>query len=163
MENKEYKFVSIKDCELIGQGKHGKVFQLNEEQIIKVYYDDSSLEIIELEREYSKKAFVLGVPTAITFGVVKTELGYGIIYESAGIMPLGTYIESHPDKLEECAKKFAEILTTLNSIEADTNLFNSVHDWYIDKLKMIPTRYLSKRNINALIHIIDAIRELLGN
>lgn len=154
---KNCRFVSVEGCELIGQGKHGKVFRLNEEQIIKTYYDKSSLSIIEREREYSKKAFVLGIPTAITFGLVETELGYGVIYESAGIMPLGTYLESHPDKLDEYAKKFADILVELNNTEADTTVFESIHEWYIEQLKSIPTKFLSKKDIASLIHIVEAI------
>lgn len=157
MKKDEYKFVSIEGCKLIGHGKHGKTYQLNEEQIIKVYIDDSSLDIIEREYALSKKAFVLGVPTAITFGTVKTEMGYGIIYESAGIMPLGLYIQEHPDKLEECAEKFADALITLNSIHSEDYTFNSVQDWYIEHINSISRKYLSQKDIDCLIRIIKAI------
>lgn len=60
MEDKEYKFVSVKDCGLIGKGMHGSVYQLNDEQIIKVYHDKTSLDLIKREYELSRKAFVLG-------------------------------------------------------------------------------------------------------
>lgn len=37
----ERKFVSIKACKLLGKGLHGEVYRLNDEQIIKVYCDNS--------------------------------------------------------------------------------------------------------------------------
>ncbi|MBQ2528085.1 MAG: hypothetical protein II544_04965 [Spirochaetales bacterium] len=43
-EEKEYRYISLDGCKMIGQGKHGRVYRLNDEQIVKIYYDDTALE-----------------------------------------------------------------------------------------------------------------------
>ena len=62
--------ISVDGCEMIGAGGYGSVYRINEETIVKVYHT-ASLDFIEKERELSKKAFLLGVPTAISFDTVK--------------------------------------------------------------------------------------------
>ena len=72
--------VSIEGCEMIGAGGYGSVYRIDAETIVKVYHN-ASLEFIEKERELSKRAFLLGVPTAISFDTVKVGEQYGVVYE----------------------------------------------------------------------------------
>lgn len=62
--------ISVDGCEVIGAGGYGTVYRLDAETIVKVYHH-AGLDFIEKERELSKKAFLLGVPTAISFNTVK--------------------------------------------------------------------------------------------
>ena len=79
---KVYRIVSLADCELIGQGANGKVYRYDQENILKVYTNTDALPLIEHERELSRAAFVLGIPTAIPYDVVQiAEGGYGTVYE----------------------------------------------------------------------------------
>ena len=73
--------VSVEGCELIGSGGYGKVYRLDSETIVKVYTAGFSLETIQQERETAQKAFILGVPTAISYDVVKCGDKYGVVYE----------------------------------------------------------------------------------
>ena len=83
-EERKPRYVSLEGCKIIGQGKHGRVYQLNDEQIIKIYYDKTAADQIEAERRNGREAFVQRVPSCITFDMVQTDLGYGIIFELAG-------------------------------------------------------------------------------
>ena len=96
---KALRSVSIEGCEEIGKGGHGKVYRLDPETIIKVYHDNSPLSLIEKEREYAKNAFVNGVPSAIPYDVVKTEQGYGLVFEMVGAVNVSRYITEHPEKM----------------------------------------------------------------
>ena len=69
--SRAYRRVSVDGCEVIGQGANGKVYRLDPETIIKVYLNPNSLPDIHWERELARKAFVLGIPTAIPYDVVK--------------------------------------------------------------------------------------------
>ncbi len=62
---KEYRYISLEGCKKLGEGKHGRVYRLNDEQIVKTYYDDTALEEIELERRNGRMAFVRGVPSCL--------------------------------------------------------------------------------------------------
>lgn len=53
--------------------------------------------------------------------------------------------------------KFADALIKLNSTEADVEVFSSVHDWFTDRLDSVPRKYLSQKNIDSLIRIVNAI------
>jgi hypothetical protein len=55
---------------VLGAGGHGKVLRLNDDTIVKLYYAGDSLEDIKREQSYAKKAFVMGIPTAIPFDIV---------------------------------------------------------------------------------------------
>ena len=156
-EEKKYRRVSLEGCKLLGQGKHGRVYELNDEQILKVYYDDTAFEQIELERRNGKKAFVQGVPSCITFDTVETDQGYGIVFELAGGEPLGTYISGHPDELENLAVKFADLITSLHHATADPEDFASAKDFYINSYRAIPEKYFSAGEIDTLIRIIESI------
>lgn len=119
---KAFRKISLADCEKIGRGGHGNVYRLDEETIVKIYHDHSTLEMIEKERMYAKNAFVNGVPSAIAYDIVETEDGYGLVFEMAGATTVSKYIMEHPDKLQEYSIKLGVLLKTLNNTEADPGI-----------------------------------------
>lgn len=160
--DRQYRYVSLDGCKMIGEGKHGRVYLLNDEQIVKTYYDETALDQIELERRNGRRAFVLGVPSCITFDTVKTDQGYGIIFELASGKPLGSYISEHPDELEPCAIKYADVISALHAAKADPAEFDSAKQFYIDSYRMTPEKYFSQRDADTLIRIIEAIPDRDG-
>ena len=107
---KAHRVVSVAGCELIGRGANGKIYRLDEENIIKVYTNTDSLPEIRHERELSRAAFVLGVPTAIPYDVVMiAEGGYGSIYE---LLNAKTYVQLYNDG-EKTLKELAEMSVAL--------------------------------------------------
>jgi len=67
---KAYRELSVEGCEVIGQGSNGKVYRLDPDTIIKVYLNPNALPEIHRETALARKAFVLGIPTAIPYDVV---------------------------------------------------------------------------------------------
>ena len=78
---KAYRTLSVEGCEVIGQGANGKVYRIDPDTIVKVYYNPDSLPEIQRERELPRAAFVLGIPTAIPYDIVRVEGGYGSVFE----------------------------------------------------------------------------------
>lgn len=77
-----YKVISVKGCEMIGQGANGTVYRYDEDTIVKTFRNPDALPEIRHERELARTAFVLGVPTAISYDVVRLEDGgFGAVYE----------------------------------------------------------------------------------
>ena len=95
--SRAYRRVSVDGCEVIGQGANGKVYRLDPETIIKVYLNPNSLPDIHRERELARKAFVLGIPTAIPYDVVKVGDGYGSVFELLNAKSFGSLIAEHPE------------------------------------------------------------------
>ena len=79
--SKGYRKISIEGCEKIGDGFFGTVYRLDPETVVKVYKYPDSLPMIKKEQALSKKAFVMGIPTAIPFDIVKVGDLYGTVFE----------------------------------------------------------------------------------
>ena len=98
---KAYRRISVEGCEVIGQGANGKVYRIDRDTIIKVYLNPDSLPDIHRERELARKAFVLGIPTAISYDVVKVGDGYGSVFELLEAKSIGKRLAAEPEKLDE--------------------------------------------------------------
>lgn len=109
--------LSVDGCTVIGKGAKGTVYRYNPDTIVKVYNDASSLPGIRRERELARKAFVLGVPTAIPYDVVLVGDCYGSVFELLDAEPLTAYVTREPEKIDEYAGIFAELLRTIHTTE----------------------------------------------
>ncbi len=153
--------VSLTGCEVIGQGGHGKVYRLDKETIIKVYHDNSPPSLIEKEREYAKNAFVHGVPSAIAYDIVKTEEGYGLVFEMAGAVTVSKFVTEHPERLQEYSVKFGTLLKTLNSTEADPKLYGDIKQIYLERAEKA-SKYFTNEENAQLVKMINAVPDGSG-
>ena len=78
---KAYRRISVEGCEFIAKGANGAVYRYDDETIVKTYYSKDALPEIQQERESARKAFVLGINTAIPYGLVRVGEGYGTVTE----------------------------------------------------------------------------------
>ena len=78
--------IDLTGAEIIGDGFFSTVYRLNKDTIVKVFNRTSDPEQIERELRLAKEAFVLGVPTAISFDVVKAGDKMGVCFEMLDCM-----------------------------------------------------------------------------
>jgi len=149
--------VSIEGCEEIGRGGVGIVYRTAPDEIVKVFREGSPIEDLEKEISMAKEAFVLGMPTAISFDVVKVGNQLGLVYEMLDAETLATAIRKNPEKLEEYAVKFAQLARSLHNIEVEPGGIipnaQKNEDIAIDNL----SRYFSQEDIELLHEIQDTI------
>ena len=113
---KAYRVVSVEGCEVIGQGANGKIYRIEPETIVKVFLNPDSLPEIQRERELARTAFVLGVPTAIPYDVVRIEGGgYGSVFELLNSKSLGAMLRNGDITLEEAARLSMELLRQIHA------------------------------------------------
>ena len=156
--SKALKVVSIEGKELIGQGYMGKVFRIDDDTIIKVNYRVTSIDDIQRERELAKKAFVLGVPTAISFDVVKVkEGGFGSMFELLKSDSLCNLIAKNPDKLDEYINIYFDLLKKINSAE---DLAESLPDKKLEALSWVED--LRKTDVFT-VEVLDRMEQLIKN
>ena len=108
--------ISVDGCELIGAGGYGKVYRLDPETIVKIYNPGISLSFVEQERATSQKAFLAGVPTAISYDVVKCGDSYGVVYELLNARTTAQLLSADPSVLSEVFGKSAGLLKKLHTI-----------------------------------------------
>lgn len=116
---KKYREVSIEGCKLLGRGAKGEVYRYDDELVIKVYNRKNTYRDVEREIAQARRAFVLGIPTAISFGIVSVGERYGSMYELVESDTLSGCIAKNPGQVETYAKIMAELAHTIHSIEVE--------------------------------------------
>ena len=111
---KAFRRLSVEGCEVIGRGAKGVVYRYDPETIVKVYKNPDSLDDIMNERQLAKRAFVLGVPTAISYDVVKVGDSYGSVFELLNAKSFSKCIANEPEKLDFFCKESADLLRQIH-------------------------------------------------
>lgn len=114
---KAYKTVSIEGCEIIGEGKNGIVYRVTPDTIVKVYKNPDALEEIKNERELARKAFVNGIPTSISFDIVKVDGKFASMFEMLEADAIYKKIKKEPQNIDEFAKASVGLLKKIHSVE----------------------------------------------
>lgn len=112
-----YRRVSVEGCEVIGQGANGKVYRIDPDTIVKVYLNPDSLADIEHERDVARKALVLGIPTAISYDVVRVDDHYASMFEMLNAKSFAKLLKAHPENVDEYAGMYVELLKLIHSTE----------------------------------------------
>lgn len=116
---KKYREVSVEGCKVLGRGAKGEVYRYNDELVIKVYNRKNTYRDVEREISQARRAFVLGIPTAISFGIVSVGERYGSMYELVESDTLSGCIAKNPSQVETYAKIMAELAHTIHSIRVE--------------------------------------------
>ena len=114
---RKYKEVSIDGCRQIGHGAKGDVYRYDDELVIKVYNQNNTYRDVEQEIAFSRKAFILGIPTAISFGIVSVGDRYGSMFELVDSETVSACIARAPGQVDDYAKIMAELAHTIHSIK----------------------------------------------
>ena len=112
--SKAYRKLSVDGCEVIGEGANGIVYRTDPDTIVKVYKSPDSLDEIHNERELARKAFIMGIPTAIPYDVVKVGDLYGSVFELLNAEPFSVLLAEGGD-VDDLAKQSIDILKTIHS------------------------------------------------
>ena len=153
-----YRVIDLNDCEVLGAGGHGKVLRLNADTIVKLYYAGDSIDDIKREQDYAKKAFVMGVPTAIPFDIVKCEDMYGLVFELVNADIVANYLNKHPDQMVDIAKKYAQTMKQLHETHVAAGALSSTTELYRSRIEGLRA-YMTDEEVDTLHRINDAIPE----
>jgi uncharacterized protein (TIGR02172 family) len=105
----------------------------------------------------AKEAFVLGMPTAISYDVVRVGSRYGLVYELLRATLLSDCVAAEPQQLDRYARLYAQLLRQLHSIEI---LPGSGIPSFIEHQKTVArqlSRYLDSEDVDLLLHILESI------
>ena len=119
MVEKAYQRMSVEGCEFIAKGANGAVYRYNDETILKTYFAKDALPEIKQERENARKAFVLGINTAIPYGIVRVGEGYGTVTELLDAVSVTKLIRNNPDDMSEAAGYYIDMLKSIHAIKVE--------------------------------------------
>ncbi len=114
---KKYREVSIDGCKLLGRGAKGDVYRYDDELVIKVFNRNNTYHDVEREIALSRKAFILGIPTEISFGIVSVGKQYGAMFELLDSETVSSYIAKDPGRVGEYAVIMANLARLIHGVE----------------------------------------------
>ena len=125
---KAYKRMSLEGCEFIAKGANGAVYRYDDETILKTYYSKDALPEIRQERESARRAFVLGINTAIPYGIVRVGDGYGTVTELLNAVNLTKLVCADPSNIERLVEYYVDLLKSIHAVEADEGDFADMRE-----------------------------------
>ncbi len=153
---KAYKRMTTEGCEIIARGGNGIVYRYNDETILKTYYSKDSLPEVQRERENARKAFVLGINTAIPYGIVRVGDGYGTVTELLNAVSVTKLICDDPMNIETPAGYYVDLLKSIHSVEVDAGDFTDMRETALDWADFV-SEYIPKEQGIKLRALIEAV------
>ena len=149
--------LSVDGCEVIGVGGVGTVFRLNDDTIIKVFREGTTMDEVRKEITMSKEAFVMGMPTAISFDMVRVGSQYGLVYELLHAQTLSACLKQAPERVDELARKYAGLFRQMHAIQvpADSSVPDALEHERNQVLHI--RRYFPQEKIDILLQILDTV------
>ena len=153
---KTYPRISLDGCEFIAKGANGAVYRYDDETIVKQYFNRDALPEIMQERENSRRAFVLGVNTAIPYGIVRIGDGYGSLTELLNATSVTKLIRANKDDLTQSVAYFVDTLKEIHSTEVEEGALPDFKKWVLEWADFLSS-YLDEANAQKMRTLIEGI------
>ena len=157
--SKALRKIDLEKCERIGAGGNGAVYRVSEDEIVKVNYNPDTYEGLDKELTKAKEAFLLGIPTAISFDTVNCGDGKrGVVYEIIKSLTLGETMQANPERIEELTERYVAELNRLHSTHTDHPIFGSAKAFYAKQVADA-SKYFTEEEGEQLKLILEALPE----
>ena len=157
--SKALRKIDLEKCERIGFGGNGAVYRVSEDEIVKVNFNPETYEGLDKELTKAKEAFLLGIPTAISFDLVDCGDGKrGVVYEIIKSRTLGETMQSEPERIEELTEQYIAQLNQLHSTRTNHPIFGSAKAAYTKQVADA-SKYFTEEEGEQLKLILEALPE----
>ena len=153
---KAYQRMSVEGCEFIAKGANGAVYRYDDETIVKTYFAKDALPEIKQERENARRAFVLGINTAIPYGIVRVGDGYGTVTELLNATSVTKLIRQNPDDMTEAVKYYVDMLKSIHAVEVEDGEVPDMKEIALDWARFVAAHIPEEQGIK-LISLIEAV------
>ena len=153
---KAYQKMSVEGCEFIAKGANGAVYRYDAETILKIYFAKDALPEIKQERENARRAFVLGINTAIPYGIVRVGEGYGTVTELLNATSVTKLIRENPDDMSVAAKYYIDMLKSIHAIEVEDGLVPDMKETALDWADFV-SAHIPEEQGKKLRALIEAV------
>ena len=153
---KAYQRMSVEGCEFIAKGANGAVYRYDNETILKTYFAKDALPEIKQERENARRAFVLGINTAIPYGIVRVGDGYGTVTELLNAVSVTKLIRNNPDDLSEAVKYYIDMLKSIHATEVEDGEVPDMKEIALDWARFV-SAHIPEEQGKKLISLIEAV------
>ena len=153
---KAYRVVSVEGCEEIGRGANGKIYRIDQDNVVKVYRNADALADIQHEREVAKLALILGIPTAISYDVVKVGDSYGSVFELLNARSFSKILATEPDKMDWCVREYVDMLKKIHSTVVPAGKLPDMKETVLKWARFMQD-YLPEAAGKKLLSLVEAV------
>ena len=153
---KAYRVVSVEGCEEIGRGANGTIYRIDQDNVVKVYNDADALSEIQHEREVAKLALILGVPTAISYDVVRVGDSYGSVFELLNARSFSKILATEPEKMDWCVREYVEMLKIIHGTMVPEGKLPDIRETVLSWARFMQD-YLPGESGLKLLSLVEAV------
>ena len=154
--SKAYSTVSVEGCEEIGRGANGSIYRIDKDNVVKVYNNADALDDIQHEREVARLALILGIPTAISYDVVRVGNSYGSVFEMLNAESFSKILATEPDKFEWCVSEYVEMLKRIHDTEVPAGKLPDMRETVISWAEFMQD-HLPEEAAKKLLAMVEAV------
>lgn len=160
--SKALRRIDLNACTRLAHGANGEVYKINDEEIVKLsLFANRENELVD-EMNMAREAFVMGVPTMISFDMVEVSDGRrGIVLEALNSTTLADQLKAHPEQLDDYIEPYVNLFRQTNAIVAQPGQFRLAKQLLLDRL-MAPTRFLDDERTAALKSLVEALPDAMN-
>lgn len=119
--------------EVIGRGRSGEVYEYGTDQVLKLFYMQTSKAWVEHEYRVSQIIQQEPLPIARVYEIVEINDRIGIVYERITGKTLLNHLFTYPDQMEWIAETCAEVLSRIH--QCNNVQLPSQRDSIIERIK----------------------------
>ena len=151
--------ISVEGLTEIGHGQNGHVYRIDPDTIVKVFRPNIDHSMVRNEIAKAKAAFMMGIPTAISYDVVKVGQSYGVVYELLNARDLSDCMKSDPDHRDDYVRLFASVMREMHTMEIDSEQFTSARATTLGALPYTKGRIFTEEEYEKAKAIFENVPE----
>ncbi|MBR6300213.1 MAG: phosphotransferase [Clostridia bacterium] len=155
---KQLRSISVDGCPEIGRGAIGTVYRLDADTIVKVYQIPDCLPMIENEQKRAKQAFIRGIPTAISYDIVRVGDKYGSVFEMVKAENCNDRLIKDPDHKDDIIQQYVKLVKAVHAVEMKPGELpdaREIYNGYLDDIAGI----MPKDMVRRLLSLLEAMPE----
>ena len=153
---KAYRVVDVTGCEVIGRGANGTIYRIDQDNVVKVYNNADALEDIRHEREVAKLALILGIPTAISYDVVRVGESYGSVFELLNARSFSKILAAEPEKMDWCVKEYVDMLNRIHGTLVPEGKLPDIKETALSWARFMKD-WLPEEAADKLVRLVEAV------
>ena len=149
--------ISVEGCPCIGRGQYGEAYRLDRDTIVKLFAPNAAtLDSVKRECQKAQDAFLLGVPTAISYEPVRCGQRLGLIFELVDAKSVREIVAADPSRLEELIPKCAALARNIHSLTPAPGVFPQMAEIYHSRIDALDDLF-TQSELDLLHKMTDSI------
>lgn len=148
--------ITLDGLELISAGVCGECYRIDHETVLKLYLEGVDPSVAEMEKRYAKAAFIMGVPTAVSYDLVRCGNRAGVIYEMLNAELFSALIRQEPESLERHGQVLVRVAHILHGAKGDPSILPNMKERLRGYIRQMD-EYLTQAEVEMLLRKLETV------